>query len=132
MGTFASVRALGAGLVAVAFVLAPGCADRGGPGLTYANYEKIDKSIRDGKPMTEEEINKLLDSKGVTELEFVGAQAAKSLGKLGEEIAKAGKTIDAIARRGTGPFTMIWGTVNRHVKCVIENGKVKDVEQKGL
>jgi hypothetical protein len=133
MQTLPSARGFVVTLVALAVGLAFGCADNGRPGLTYANYERIK---RDGS-MTEEDVNNLLDSKGILETEFLGNQVAGVLGKLGpglagEQLAKAVKTTGETASRVTGERVVRWGTKNRYVICTIQNGKVKDAKQQGL
>jgi hypothetical protein len=121
MSTFASKRvvaAVGLGLC----LAAVGCDS--GPGLTRANYNRIET---DGS-MTQKDVEKLMGKPGHLYRGTIGKQIASGFDKVGQIF---GDKVPA-PTGGRRETEIRWGDDNKHVICTIVNGKVVDKRQRGL
>ena len=113
------VRALGVPLAAAIVLAAAGCADSDNK-LTYANFERI----KTNGSMSKGDVDKLLGVKG-ERLLHLGKETAKALDAVGKAFGQK-------PAAGANRLEYRWGTENRHVDCVLENGRVVDATQRGL
>jgi hypothetical protein len=97
-----------------------------GPGLTRANYNRIET---DGS-MTKEDVDKLLGSQGHPYRGTTGEQIASGFERVGKAFGQTPKVIGMV--RGGKGQEFRWGDDYKYVICTVENGKVVEKRQRGM
>jgi hypothetical protein len=123
----------------------------GGAGLTRANFDRIKI---DGS-MTQEDVDKLLGSKGTDLTGALAKQFTAAFEKAGKDVPDLGKGLPDLGKGfpdlgkglpdlGKGlpdlgkmfgafmPKAVRWGDDSKYIVCVIMGGKVAGKDQKGL